>query len=41
VAILCDRTAATLTRELVAAIREGAELEVELRVVVEEEPTPP
>jgi len=41
VAILCDRTAATLPRALVAALREGAELVVELRVVTEEEPTPP
>jgi uncharacterized protein len=35
VAILCDRTAATLPRELVAALRGGTELEVELRVVAE------
>ena len=40
VAILCDRTAATLPRELVAALREGAELEVELAAVVEEEINP-
>jgi len=32
VAILCDCTAASLPRELVAALREGAELEVEMRV---------
>jgi len=35
VAILCDCTAATLPRDLVAALRGGAELEVELRVVEE------
>jgi len=40
VAILCDRTAATLPRDLVAALREGAELEVELRVVVEDPISP-
>ena len=34
VAIRCDRTAATLPRELIRALREGAELEVELRVVI-------
>jgi hypothetical protein len=39
VAIHCDRTAATLPRDLVQALREGAELEVEM-VAVEEEPTP-
>jgi hypothetical protein len=33
VAILCDRTAATLPGELIAGLREGAELVVELRVV--------
>jgi hypothetical protein len=33
VAILCDRTAATLPRDLIAVIREGSDLEVELRVV--------
>ncbi|HVN66431.1 MAG TPA: DUF371 domain-containing protein [Methanomicrobiales archaeon] len=41
VAILCDHTAATLPRELIQALREGAELEVELRVILEEEPTSP
>jgi hypothetical protein len=40
VAILCDHTAATLPRGLVAALREGAELVVELRVVAGE-PTSP
>ena len=35
VAILCDLTAATLPRDLVAALREGAELGVEMRVVAE------
>ncbi len=40
VAILCDRTAATLPRDLIRALREGAELEVEM-VVVEEEATLP
>jgi hypothetical protein len=40
VAILCDRTAETLPRELVAALREGAELEVELVAVEAEEITP-
>jgi len=35
VAIRCDRTAATLPRELIRALREGAELEVEMRVVAE------
>jgi hypothetical protein len=33
VAVLCDRTAATLPRDLVAALRAGAGLEVEMRVV--------
>ncbi|MDD1664167.1 MAG: hypothetical protein LUQ32_02325 [Methanomicrobiales archaeon] len=32
-AILCDLTAATLPRDLVAALREGAELWVELVTV--------
>ncbi|MDD1664363.1 MAG: DUF371 domain-containing protein [Methanomicrobiales archaeon] len=36
VAILCDRVAATLPRELIRALREGAELEVEMVAVVEE-----
>jgi hypothetical protein len=36
VAILCDRTAATLPRELIRALREGSELEVEMVTVVEE-----
>lgn len=40
VAIRCDRTAATLPRDLVRALREGAELEVEMVAVVEEI-TPP
>ncbi len=35
VAILCDRTAATLPEDLVAALRGGAELVVEMRVVAE------
>jgi hypothetical protein len=35
VAVLCDHTAATLPRELVAALREGAELVVEMRVEAE------
>jgi hypothetical protein len=35
VAILCDRTAATLPRDLIRVLREGAELEVELIAVVE------
>ena len=40
VAIHCDRTAATLPRDLVRALREGAELEVELTAWVESV-TPP
>jgi hypothetical protein len=36
VAILCDRTAATLPREIIRALREGSELEVEMVAVVEE-----
>jgi hypothetical protein len=36
IAIHCDRTAATLPRELIRALGEGAELEVELVAVVEE-----
>jgi hypothetical protein len=40
VAIHCDRTAATLPRDLIQALREGALLEVELVAVVEEI-TPP
>jgi hypothetical protein len=40
VAVLCDRTAATIPRELIQALREGAELEVEL-VAVRGEVTPP
>jgi hypothetical protein len=40
VAILCDHTAATLPRDLVSALREGALMELELAVVVEEV-TPP
>jgi hypothetical protein len=34
VAILCDHTAATLPRDLVRALREGAELEVEMVAVI-------
>jgi hypothetical protein len=40
VAILCDGTAATLPRDLIQALREGTELEVELFALVEEV-TPP
>ncbi|MDD1668938.1 MAG: DUF371 domain-containing protein [Methanomicrobiales archaeon] len=40
VAIHCDRVAATLPRELVRALREGAELEVEMVATVEGEITP-
>ncbi|MDD1668034.1 MAG: DUF371 domain-containing protein [Methanomicrobiales archaeon] len=40
VAILCDHTAATLPRDLVAALREGAELGVVMRVVAEEATSP-
>jgi hypothetical protein len=40
VAIHCDQVAATLPRDLVRALREGAELEVEMVAVVEEV-TPP
>jgi uncharacterized protein len=40
VAVHCDRTAATLPREIVVALRAGAELVAELRVV-REEPTSP
>ncbi|HUK92750.1 MAG TPA: DUF371 domain-containing protein [Methanomicrobiales archaeon] len=36
VAIHCDHTAATLPRELIRALREGAELEVAMVAVVEE-----
>jgi len=36
VAIHCDRTAATLPRDLVRALQEGAELEVVMVAVVEE-----
>ena len=36
VAILCDNTAATLPRDLLRALREGSELEVEMAAVVEE-----
>jgi hypothetical protein len=36
VAIHCDRVAATLPREIIRALRKGAELEVEMVVVVEE-----
>jgi hypothetical protein len=36
VAILCDHTAVTLPRELIRALREGSELEVEMVAVVEE-----
>jgi len=36
VAIHCDHTAATLPRELIRALREGAELRVEMVAVVEE-----
>jgi hypothetical protein len=36
VAIHCNRTAATLPRELIRALREGSELEVEMVAVVEE-----
>ncbi|MDD1658659.1 MAG: DUF371 domain-containing protein [Methanomicrobiales archaeon] len=36
VAIHCDQVAATLPRDLVRALREGAELEVEMIAVVEE-----
>jgi uncharacterized protein len=41
VAIHCDRTAASLPRDLVAALGEGAELEVELIAVVAEGSIPP
>ena len=34
VAILCDNTAATLPRDLIRALREGSELEVEMVAVV-------
>ncbi|HTY52318.1 MAG TPA: DUF371 domain-containing protein [Methanomicrobiales archaeon] len=37
VAICCDRTAATLPREMIRALREGAELEVVMWAMVEEE----
>lgn len=40
VAILCDHTAATLPRELIRALREGAELEVEMVAVIEGATTP-
>ena len=40
VAILCNQVAATLPRDLIRALREGAELEVELVAVVEKV-TPP
>ena len=40
VAIHCDRTAATLPRDLIRALREGAELEVDLIATIEEV-TPP
>jgi hypothetical protein len=40
VAILCDHTAATLPREIIRALREGSELEVEMVAVVEEVRTP-
>jgi len=36
VAIHCDQVAATLPRELIRALREGSELEVEMVAVVEE-----
>jgi len=40
VAILCDRTAATLPRDLIAALREGAELEVEMIALVKDATLP-
>jgi hypothetical protein len=40
VAIDCDNAAATLPRGLIAALREGAELEVEMVAVVEETTSP-
>ena len=40
VAIHCDQTAATLPRELIRALREGSELEVEMVAVIKEA-TPP
>ena len=40
VAIHCDQTAATLPREIIRALREGAELEVEMVAVIKEA-TPP
>jgi hypothetical protein len=40
VAVHCDHTAATLPRDLVRALREGAELEVEMVAVVKEPMTP-
>jgi hypothetical protein len=40
VAIHCDHTAATLPRDLVRALREGSELEVEMVAVVEETTIP-
>lgn len=40
VAIHCDQVAATLPREIIRVLREGAELEVEMVAVVEEVRTP-